>query len=688
MTVLVMPVVLLLLLEGTLRVGGFGFSPKALISFDVGQEAWFHENPKFGWRFFPPRVSRSFEPLVCADDKPENLVRIVVLGASAAKGVPDSAYGFARILEVMLDEALSPMDAEVIVAAMPAINSHVALEIANDCKVLEPDAFVIYLGNNEVVGPYGAGTVFAPLSGNLPLIRANIALKGTRIGQLITRISTKLAPQSVPTVWQGLEMFADKRVRAESAAMQIVYAHFQQNLEDILATTRQTGAEVMLCTVGSNLRDCAPFASLHKEGLEKNQLAQWQVLFDSALSRQRAGQYEQAIDLYLQAMDIDHGYGDLHFSLAQCYAALGDSGMALDHYTQARDLDAIRIRADSRINNIIRATAREPSQTGIHLVDAEKALAQEARQGITGQAAFLEHVHMTFQGNHTVSRALFSQLYPLLTHTDTVPTPLTVTECKARLAYTAWNHALIATDVVTEFLKRPPFTHQMNNDQQVAERMQELAALAPQDRPAQLNMARQVFEQAIAKRPNDMPLRWKYSELLDEGLQLRGLALKQYDHIQKTWPHCGEVYAKQAELRQNMGQLNRAIALNKKALRLSPYNPLYHYNLGLAYHRLNDKDAAMVHYARALALKPDFKQAINNSGAIYLEKGRYDDAMKLFRDGLSILPDDFNLHYNLGLVYRQTGRFKEARAEFEQALALDPQSEKAQQALSNMADRL
>ncbi len=46
------------------------------------------------------------------------------------------------------------------------------------------DIWVIYMGNNEVVGPFGAGTVFGRQVPPLPLIRASLALKTTRIGQL------------------------------------------------------------------------------------------------------------------------------------------------------------------------------------------------------------------------------------------------------------------------------------------------------------------------------------------------------------------------------------------------------------------------------------------------------------------------------------------------------------------------
>ena len=41
---------------------------------------------------------------------------------------------------------------------MAAINSHVVLPIAKDAARYEPDLFVVYLGNNEVIGPFSVGS--------------------------------------------------------------------------------------------------------------------------------------------------------------------------------------------------------------------------------------------------------------------------------------------------------------------------------------------------------------------------------------------------------------------------------------------------------------------------------------------------------------------------------------------------
>jgi len=179
------PILFLGLLEIGLRIAGYGYNPHVAVSCEIEGQPYLGENVKFGWRFFPPTLAREFEPFVFPARKPADTCRIFVLGASAAQGAPNNAFRFGRILEAMLQERFPSLRFEVVTAAMAAVNSHVVLEIAKDCARYEPDLFVIYLGNNEVVGPYGPGTVLTPALSNLHLIRLGIALRATKLGQLI-----------------------------------------------------------------------------------------------------------------------------------------------------------------------------------------------------------------------------------------------------------------------------------------------------------------------------------------------------------------------------------------------------------------------------------------------------------------------------------------------------------------------
>jgi len=87
--VTVIPALLFLLLEITLRIVGFGFPTATTIKCKVNDKASYRSNPKFAWRFFHPNVARTANPFVFPADKPNDAYRIFVLGASAAAGMPD-----------------------------------------------------------------------------------------------------------------------------------------------------------------------------------------------------------------------------------------------------------------------------------------------------------------------------------------------------------------------------------------------------------------------------------------------------------------------------------------------------------------------------------------------------------------------------------------------------------------------
>jgi hypothetical protein len=114
----------------------------------------------------------------------------------------------------MLRERFPSLRFEVINTGITAVNSHVLLPAIRDLAQREGDLFVLYMGNNEVVGPYGAGTTLTRPGMSLPLIRAGILLNSTRLGQLI---AAALRPSETdPWAWRGMEMFLEQRVPADA----------------------------------------------------------------------------------------------------------------------------------------------------------------------------------------------------------------------------------------------------------------------------------------------------------------------------------------------------------------------------------------------------------------------------------------------------------------------------------------
>src|SRR5437762_2449825 len=265
---LLLPVFILFGVELTLRLLGFGYPAGFFVRSETGPPGLFRENPKFGWRFFPHGLARAPDPIRLSKTKPSGTCRIFVFGESAALGDPEPGYGFSRILRELLEERCPAAKFEVVNVAMTAINSHVILRIARDCLPFQGDIWIIYMGNNEVIGPFGAGSVFGSRAPPMSLIRASLAAKRTRLGQMLEALWQRVAVGTQePRRWEGMKMMLNEQIRAGDPVLRRVYDHFGSNLGDILSMATRAGVKPIVCSVSANLKDCPPFASQHRPDL-------------------------------------------------------------------------------------------------------------------------------------------------------------------------------------------------------------------------------------------------------------------------------------------------------------------------------------------------------------------------------------------------------------------------------------
>jgi tetratricopeptide (TPR) repeat protein len=502
---IVAPILLLALTEGALRLFRVGYST------DLMEPCTIHGRPSscynlfFAAPFFPPGMIKTPQFFSIDPVKPQGAYRIVILGESAAMGDPDFAYGFGRYLEVMLRQRFPSMKFEVINTGMVAINSHVSLAIARKLTKYQPDMYVVYAGSNEVVGPYGPGAVVATSSMSLPVIRASISVRSSRLGQL-------LAESGQPRgEWRGMEMFLDKQVRADSPRMQPAYENFADNLREIVDAARASGAHVLLSTVATNLRDSAPFSSLHRPGLAPDALKSWSALVQHGAELEASHSFAEALKLYISAAQIDDQYAELAFRIARCESALGDYGAAKGQYIRARDLDTLRFRADSRINEIIRATAKATGRDAV-LLDTDFLFASESRNGAIGSDLLYDHVHLTPLASYLLAGSVFEQVVKTLPEEakqgSQSTEPPSELECERLLAFTGHDRARVAAEMADR-MQRPPFTKQLNHAEQLQSLMLRSAGPteSPQDTFAQ-------YQWAIAQYPGDLTLHYKFGFFL------------------------------------------------------------------------------------------------------------------------------------------------------------------------------
>lgn len=496
---ILVPVAVLALLELSLRTAGVGFSATLLVPCTVKGNPASCYNLFFATPYFPAGMVQTPRLYSIPSVKASGTYRIFVLGESAAMGDPDSAYGFGRYLEVMLRDRFPSMKFEVVNTGSVAINSHVVLRIAEGLADQKPDLFIIYSGNNEVVGPYGPGTMLTSVGMSMPLVRGSIFFRSTRIGQLVTKLGTKKRE------WHGMEMFLNQQMPASSPLMQQAYANYEQNLRDTIRMAQAAGAGVIVSTVATNLKDCAPFASLHRGNLRPDDLKKWSEMVQQGSDFDAANSPAEALKQYQAAAAIDDEYAELEFRIARSAWRLGDYKSAREHFLRARDLDTLRFRVDSRINEINRSVA---TATGVTLVDAEKVLSDAAPDGLIGSDQIYEHVHMTPEGNYRLAHAMFAEIAPKLAKGNETPEPLSETECERLLALTGFDRWRLANELFGR-LQKAPFTNQLNHSEQLFHFA--WGAQPPAENP---NDTVSQYQWAIGRNADDAMLHLRYGGFL------------------------------------------------------------------------------------------------------------------------------------------------------------------------------
>lgn len=607
--------------------------------------------------------------------------RVVLLGESAAAGYPLPEYGLARMMKVLWSAEFPGGKLEVADLTSVGVNSHVLRVFAREAMRLQPDAVIIYAGNNEVIGPFGPANVFGWPAPGAWFAQAGIALGNTRTGRALQLLNEKASRQG-PKPWRGLEEFRSAHFAADDPAVIQSAALAKDNFRTIVDTALDAGAKVLVCVPAVNLTDWPPLVDAEsKEGKSAR------ALYDKARALERAGQRAEAWRLYRLACD----------------------------------LDLMRFRADSQIRQGQREVATEFDSPDVLLVDADLRLHEENPGPLTDRDFFLEHVHLTFEGRVAVAALMVDGLATLLglspTPARSVPEwwealPTWVAEARSRTMFNDAEEAVMWEQVVS-LLEMEVFSSGPDIEERRARasrRIAELQAAAAKWKNA--DAVQEAYAQAIAKNPDDADLHDTASKQLglvgdkqrarsaleravelQPNLMLANLTLAELAmdegrtadasrmvQAADTFQTGGtELDVISATLLARGGEHGKAADLLERYVRRWPKDARALGILASLHEFLGNQDRATALYRVALAQRPDSAVEMNNFAWFLATKenassGEKAEAVSLARRATELRPQAHRYRGTLAVALLANGQVEQARSEGEQAITMARQA--------------
>lgn len=395
-----MALLLVAVVEGGLRLAGIGERNESRLAYQ---------------RVYPPVMEPADRYLRTADrrlphqvilaEKPSDALRVVVFGASATAGL---GFGpnvtFARELERMLVAAYPDRSVEVLNLGIVAVPSSAVERLVEDaCRHYEPDALVVYAGNNEFMEIHSAKySEFQATAAT----RLRDWLLGLHIARVLNdailggQRGPSLAEQAAAQAGvRAAERTIIRDIEISDAEIDEILDAYERNLEGMVEVARESGKNLLIATVASNWRwrgrEDLPPSWLDELLGEPG---------DPTPERYRAAIAAATEQLESAPRNERHA---LLYRRATAAEALGDLEAARADFRAALNADPHLRRALDAGNERVRAVAM---RSGVPVVDVVQRLSEQAAGGIIGFDEFYDNVHFTPRGAVSVAAIVFDAL--------------------------------------------------------------------------------------------------------------------------------------------------------------------------------------------------------------------------------------------------------------------------------------
>ncbi len=341
--------------------------------------------------------------------------RIFVLGGSAAHGYGFSRNGsFAGRMEQLSTEMFPGLDVQVINMGVVAASSQQVLQLAKRILVdQQPDALVVYSGNNELLELWDWRQYLTPSQHRTYVagLRWNLRLSDLRT---FLWLRERLRGGDLPS-WGRTGYTRDQMLpwseRAPLTDRDRAYARetFRHNIGRLVELARADGVPVVLSSVTASWAIKPGRFDLPGYEEPEELPALLERIEETLRDGQGSAGLAEAEGLCAEAFDL-WPVAHTHWHCGDLMRHAGHGEAALDHFMEAVRLDENPNRVPPYINDEIRELARLP---GVTFVDGEAEVAAMTSDGIPGFEEVFDHCHPSLGAHWVLGAAMTEALADL-----------------------------------------------------------------------------------------------------------------------------------------------------------------------------------------------------------------------------------------------------------------------------------
>ena len=149
-------------------------------------------------------------------------------------------------------------------------------------------------------------------------------------------------------------------------------------------------------------------------------------------------------------------------------------------------------------------------------------------------------------------------------------------------------------------------------------------------------------------------------------------ATKYYQQLINQGCNDHRIFSNYGVILKDLGKLQEAEFLYRKAIEIKPDFAETYYNLGIILSDLGKLQEAEFLYRKAIEIKPDYIKAYSNLGSILSDLGKLEEAQFLYRKVIAINPDYAKAYSNLGIILIDLGKLEEAKLSLNKAIEIKP----------------